>query len=219
MSHGKLMNSKETSSTAVHLSGQSDWPDEQTLLLYLISPEQLTADQHTELLSWLSSAPEHAERLSSLAIQVCEIVDHVREIPIAVPSVVTVTKSPTHRHRYGWVAIAASVLVAAWWWQNASSKPSKLTDEVAMAWATQHDSVAISGSELWSSESWASQDIDVMSELLKDEPLDVPNDMALDDGEQSIGFTDSDPPEWLVAAFVESDTESEVHLNSAEDFE
>ncbi len=91
-----------------------------------------------------------------------------------------------------------------------------MSDEVAIAWATHHDPQAISGSELWSSELWTEHDLEFLPEISSTDHFDANSDISFEDGEQAIGFSDSEPPEWLVAAFVDVDMGNDFNPKAAE---
>ncbi len=216
MTDTSAMNPIEPPSVVHQVAGHMVEPDDQTLLLYLIEPEQLTLDQRASLLNWLSVAPDHAERLAALAAQVCDLVDHVRDLPIGTTNVVEIAKPFTSAHWRLWVATAASVLVAVSWFYSMRSSSTRLNDEVAIAWANHHDSQVISGTELWSSERWTDSDVESFPELSSVDHVNTDSSFALEQGEQGIGFSDSDPPEWLVAAFVENDLGDDFNASTPE---
>ncbi len=194
------MNPTEPPNSSNPSTSSSAWPDEQALLMYLMEPELLAPDELAALISWLSASPEHADRLGELASQVCAIADHVQSLPTPTEPVVPPEQTfesntlvlVSHRRRDragGYVVVHRS-----------HRNLAGLNDDVAIAWATNHDSLAISDTELWDSELWTNQDLELMSELSISDRVDTHIDMALEEpmtleeGEQAIGFTDSEPP-------------------------
>ncbi len=212
----KCYESDRTPTLSNQAVGHAVEPNDETLLLYLIEPDQLTPDQHTALLSWLTAAPENADRLAALAAQVCDLVDQVNHFQPTATQIVATAKPSMPFHWPLWVATAASVLIALWWFNRLGPSPALMSDEVALAWATHHDPQAISGSELWSPELWTEYELEFLPELSNTGRSDANSDIAFEDVEQAIGFSDSEPPEWLVAAFADVDMGDDFNPKAAE---
>ncbi len=196
------MNPARDDTTMLTPATESSWPDDQTLLLYLLEPEQLAPEAQTELNHWIARSPEHADRLADLAEQVAWIANSLptqpnRQLNVSLHRPIG---ERVFKQTLGYWTAAATILVIASLAFAVRRQAGEGSDEVALHWATLREPQTTTSVDIWSSDDFV---LTLEPSASESETLDLNLVESLPSDEPAFGFSESEPPDWLIAAFID----------------